>query len=76
MAMQVVVFNIDGREIPIVHRSIKVHERRGGVKPYRTDILTKVASHNSLACPHFAPDDAYLISIWLSVWVLTLNPKP
>lgn len=42
--MQVVVFNIDGREIPIVHRSIKVHERRDGAKPYHTDILTKVAT--------------------------------
>lgn len=40
-AGEVVVFNIDGREIPIVHRSIKVHERRGAAKPYHTDILTK-----------------------------------
>ncbi len=36
---EVVVFNLDGREIPIVHRVIKVHERRNGT---HIDILTKV----------------------------------
>ncbi|KAJ3691250.1 hypothetical protein LUZ61_020414 [Rhynchospora tenuis] len=35
---EIVVFNVDGREIPIVHRVIKVHERQDtGV----IDILTK-----------------------------------
>lgn len=35
---EVVVFNLDGRDIPIVHRVIKVHERNAGGK---IDILTK-----------------------------------
>merc|ERR1712226_1486417 len=35
---EVVVFNVDGRDIPIVHRVIKVHERR---KNGHVDILTK-----------------------------------
>ncbi len=36
---EVVVFNIDGRDIPIVHRIIKVHEKQPGG---HVDILTKV----------------------------------
>ncbi len=36
---EIVVFNLDGRDIPIVHRVIKVHERAGGE---HLDILTKV----------------------------------
>lgn len=35
---EIVVFNLDGREIPIVHRVIKVHERRADK---HVDILTK-----------------------------------
>jgi len=35
---EIVVFNIEGRDIPIVHRIIKFHERRPGGK---IDILTK-----------------------------------
>ncbi|KQK09700.1 signal peptidase complex catalytic subunit SEC11A [Brachypodium distachyon] len=35
---EIVVFNIDGREIPIVHRVIKVHERQESAE---VDILTK-----------------------------------
>uniref|UniRef100_A0A0E0DPD7 Signal peptidase complex catalytic subunit SEC11 n=2 Tax=Oryza TaxID=4527 RepID=A0A0E0DPD7_9ORYZ len=35
---EIVVFNIDGREIPIVHRVIKVHEREESAE---VDILTK-----------------------------------
>ncbi|KAG2615054.1 hypothetical protein PVAP13_3NG028500 [Panicum virgatum] len=35
---EIVVFNIDGREIPIVHRVIKVHERQDTAE---VDILTK-----------------------------------
>eukprot|EP00198_Chlamydomonas_reinhardtii_P008277 XP_001697614.1 signal peptidase, catalytic subunit [Chlamydomonas reinhardtii] len=38
---EVVVFNLDGRDIPIVHRVIKVHERRNGT---HIDVLTKVRS--------------------------------
>ena len=35
-----VVFNTDGREIPIVHRVVKVHERAANSSS--VDILTKV----------------------------------
>ncbi|EMS50599.1 Signal peptidase complex catalytic subunit SEC11A [Triticum urartu] len=35
---EIVVFNVDGREIPIVHRVIKVHERQESAE---VDILTK-----------------------------------
>ena len=38
---EIVVFNIDGRDIPIVHRIIKFHERTPGG---RIDILTKASS--------------------------------
>ncbi|KAL3619986.1 hypothetical protein CASFOL_034898 [Castilleja foliolosa] len=37
-AGEIVVFNIDGREIPIVHRVIKVHERSDTGE---VDVLTK-----------------------------------
>lgn len=36
---EIVVFNLDGRDIPIVHRIIKVHERRD---EDHFDVLTKV----------------------------------
>ncbi|XP_023548595.1 signal peptidase complex catalytic subunit SEC11A-like [Cucurbita pepo subsp. pepo] len=35
---EIVVFNVDGREIPIVHRVIKVHERQDSGE---VDVLTK-----------------------------------
>lgn len=35
---EIVVFNIKGREIPIVHRVIKVHDRAVGSQQ---DVLTK-----------------------------------
>ena len=38
---EVVVFNIEGRDIPIVHRVVKVHERRPGARDNEVDILTK-----------------------------------
>ena len=37
-----VVFNINGRDIPIVHRIIKVHEKEPGAKGEDVLILTKV----------------------------------
>ncbi|KAL5714388.1 signal peptidase I [Ranunculus cassubicifolius] len=37
-AGEIVVFNVDGREIPIVHRVIKVHERKDTKE---VDVLTK-----------------------------------
>ena len=37
-----VVFNINGRDIPIVHRIIKVHEKEPGAKEDDVLILTKV----------------------------------
>ncbi|BBG99081.1 hypothetical protein Prudu_008662 [Prunus dulcis] len=41
-AGEIVVFNVDGREIPIVHRVIKVHERQDTGE---VDVLTKVYSN-------------------------------
>lgn len=38
---EVVVFNIEGRDIPIVHRVVKVHERRPGARDDEVEILTK-----------------------------------
>ncbi|GLU18469.1 hypothetical protein SLE2022_347680 [Rubroshorea leprosula] len=37
-AGEIVVFNVDGREIPIVHRVIKVHERQDSEE---VEVLTK-----------------------------------
>ncbi|KAM7267531.1 hypothetical protein ACFE04_009697 [Oxalis oulophora] len=37
-AGEIVVYNVEGRDIPIVHRAIEVHERRDTGE---TDILTK-----------------------------------
>lgn len=39
----IVVFSIDGRSIPIVHRAIKVHERRED--PTQINVLTKVRNY-------------------------------
>jgi len=45
-AGEVVVFNINGRDIPIVHRIIKVHEKiPGSKKDDDVRILTKVSHH-------------------------------
>ncbi|XP_044486853.1 signal peptidase complex catalytic subunit SEC11C-like [Mangifera indica] len=41
-AGEIVVFNVDGKEIPIVHRVIKVHERQDG----EVDVLTKGDSND------------------------------
>lgn len=38
---EIVVFNIEGRDIPIVHRVIKVHSRKD---KEHIDVLTKVGS--------------------------------
>ena len=46
---EVVVFNIDERDIPIVHRVIKVHERQPGGE---VDLLTKVCSRTQLFASH------------------------
>lgn len=47
-AGEIVVFSLDGRDIPIVHRVIKVHERG----PRNVDILTKASPflHHSSWC--------------------------
>jgi hypothetical protein len=37
-AGEIVVFNIDGRDIPIVHRVIRVHEK---IETGEVDVLTK-----------------------------------
>ncbi|KAE9464393.1 hypothetical protein C3L33_03692, partial [Rhododendron williamsianum] len=44
-AGEIVVFNVDGREIPIVHRVIKVHERQDTED---VDVLTK---GTAVVCP-------------------------
>ena len=44
---EIVVFNLDGRDIPIVHRVIKVHQR---ANEDHLDILTKVRSRDSRTC--------------------------
>ena len=45
-AGEVVVFNINGRDIPIVHRIIKVHEKEPGTTvDDDVLILTKVCLH-------------------------------
>ncbi|CAN8269277.1 unnamed protein product [Cochlearia groenlandica] len=43
-AGEIVVFNVDGRDIPIVHRAIKVHER--GDDTRHVDVLTKGDNNN------------------------------
>jgi hypothetical protein len=55
---EVVVFNIEGRDIPIVHRVVKVHERRPGAAQDEIEILTKarpsrpvLAARACGACP-------------------------
>ena len=44
---EIVVFNLEGRDIPIVHRIIKVHERRS---EDHFDVLTKVRHSSRAAC--------------------------
>ncbi|XP_026660126.2 signal peptidase complex catalytic subunit SEC11A-like isoform X2 [Phoenix dactylifera] len=41
-AGEIVVFNVDGKDIPIVHRVIEVHERQDTGE---VDVLTKVNSY-------------------------------
>ena len=58
-AGEVVVFNINGRDIPIVHRIIKVHEKLPGAKEGDdVRILTKVRSCSALT----GKQDALLVS--------------
>lgn len=45
---EVVVFNIDDRDIPIVHRVIKVHETQPGGE---VSVLTKVHVDTERICP-------------------------
>lgn len=44
-AGEIVVFNINGRDIPIVHRIIKVHEKEPGASGEDVLILTKVCGN-------------------------------
>ncbi|KAK4395319.1 Signal peptidase complex catalytic subunit SEC11C [Sesamum angolense] len=50
---EIVVYNIDGRDIPIVHRVIKVHERKDSGE---VDILTKGDNNEGDDIPLYAPD--------------------
>ncbi|XP_030443729.2 uncharacterized protein LOC115666082 isoform X1 [Syzygium oleosum] len=53
----IVVFNIDGRDIPIVHRVIEVHEHRGTGE---VDILTKGDNNNVNDRIMYAPGQHWL----------------
>lgn len=57
---EVVVFNIEGRDIPIVHRVVKVHERRPGARDDDIDILTKVCP-KSQGCSTIPRGKPYLL---------------
>lgn len=59
-AGEVVVFNIEGRDIPIVHRSVKVHERRNGPLPFKTDVLTKGDNNNGDDRPLYSEGQSWL----------------
>lgn len=50
---EIVIFNVDGEEILIVHRVIEVHEREGTGE---VDILTKGDNNSRDDTPLYAPD--------------------
>ncbi|KAL6559824.1 hypothetical protein OROGR_004941 [Orobanche gracilis] len=54
---EIVVYNIDGRDIPIVHRVIKVHERQDTGE---VDILTKGDNNDGDDIPLYAPGQLWL----------------
>ncbi|KAL6127137.1 hypothetical protein ACLB2K_075180 [Fragaria x ananassa] len=54
---EIVVFNVDGEEIPIVHRVIEVHEREGTGE---VDILTKGDNNSRDDRPLYAPGQLWL----------------
>uniref|UniRef100_A0A7S0YZE4 Signal peptidase complex catalytic subunit SEC11 n=1 Tax=Hemiselmis tepida TaxID=464990 RepID=A0A7S0YZE4_9CRYP len=53
---EIVVFKIEGRDIPIVHRVIKLHEKRDG----RVDVLTKGDNNDVDDRGLYAPDQRWL----------------
>jgi len=53
---EIVVFKIEGRDIPIVHRVIKVHEKYDGT----TDVLTKGDNNDVDDRGLYAPDQRWL----------------
>jgi signal peptidase I len=53
---EVVVFNIDGRDIPIVHRVVKVHDRGAGPSP--ADDLERGRGGNEKAASPLPPRGA------------------
>ncbi|EKX47590.1 hypothetical protein GUITHDRAFT_137365 [Guillardia theta CCMP2712] len=53
---EIVVFKIEGRDIPIVHRVIKVHEKHDGT----TDVLTKGDNNDVDDRGLYAPDQRWL----------------
>ena len=74
---EVVVFNIEGRDIPIVHRVVKVHERRPGARDDEVEILTKArpASLASSRCvqPLYAVP-CLLLAPWVAVNLRAVPP--
>ncbi|KAJ7956676.1 Signal peptidase I [Quillaja saponaria] len=55
---EIIVFNIDGRDIPIVHRVIKVHERQDTGEVY---ILTKGDNNDIDDINLYAPGQRWLL---------------
>ncbi|KAG8379850.1 hypothetical protein BUALT_Bualt07G0132300 [Buddleja alternifolia] len=56
-AGEIVVYNIDGRDIPIVHRVIQVHERKDTGE---VDILTKGDNNDEDDISFYAPGQRWL----------------
>lgn len=54
---EIVVYNIDGRDIPIVHRVIKVHERKDTGE---VDVLTKGDNNREDDITLYAPGQRWL----------------
>jgi len=64
-AGEVVVFNINGRDIPIVHRIIKVHEKEPGAEDDEVLILTKVCLYT---CPIHWPGCLLIYCMQFQTW--------
>ncbi|EPS65580.1 hypothetical protein M569_09196 [Genlisea aurea] len=56
-AGEITVYNVNAREIPIVHRVIKIHERRGSGE---VDIMTKGDNNDSDDLAFYAPHQSWL----------------
>lgn len=66
-AGDVVVFKIKDRDIPIVHRCLKVHETHDG----KVQLLTKVCA----ACAAYATRVLVCVGVWVC-WRTCVLPSP